>query len=142
MGERRADLNYVYGAGVLDYALRRLPGMSNFHNATGIGIMEDGVLLGCMVYDNYLPHLSNISVSIVITDKRCVRKQSIKRMLHYPFVELGVNRITANIDEKNEKSIKLCKQLGFKIEGVIREGSLDCRNLLVFGMLRRECRWL
>lgn len=135
-------MNYVHGAGVLDYALKRLPGISSFHNAVGIGVMDDGMILGCMVYDNYLPHLSSIAVSIVISDKRCVTRQAIKRMMHYPFIELNLNRITANIDSSNEKSIKLCKKLGFALEGVIREGSLDYRDLLVFGMLKRECKWL
>jgi hypothetical protein len=53
-----------------------------------------------------------------------------------------MRRVGASIAADNTKSIRFCKHLGFVREGRIREGAKAGLDLLIFGMLRSECRFL
>lgn len=59
----------------------------------------------------------------------------------YPFVELKLRRLTGLVPSNNEKALRLDMKLGFKEEGRMREALPDC-DIVVLGMLRRECRFI
>ena len=60
----------------------------------------------------------------------------------YPFEELGLRRITTLVEKKNRRARKLNEGLGFVREGCLRKGARNGDNLIVYGMLKDECRWL
>lgn len=60
----------------------------------------------------------------------------------YPFLQLGCRRVTANVASNNHKSKRLVERLGFKHEGTLRENVGEGIDMLVYGMLREECRWI
>jgi RimJ/RimL family protein N-acetyltransferase len=66
----------------------------------------------------------------------------LREAFRYPFLQLGAGRLTARIHAGNSASRKFVEALGFKLEGIIRETLADGADLCVYGMLRRECRWL
>lgn len=66
----------------------------------------------------------------------------LQHVFGYPFLQLGCNRITAPISESNRKACSTAEHLGFKREGCMREADRAGGNVLMYGMLRRECRWL
>ena len=60
----------------------------------------------------------------------------------YPFIELGCGRVTGLLGEKTHHHHKLMIHLGFTREGRIREALPTGDALIMYGMLRRECRWI
>jgi hypothetical protein len=60
---------------------------------------------------------------------------------YYPFVELGCGRVTA-LAPSRARHRKWLRKLGFIEEGCIRESLPTGDDQIVYGMLRRECRWL
>lgn len=60
---------------------------------------------------------------------------------YFPFVQLGLRRLTGLVPSNNEKALRLDMKLGFKEEGRMREALPDC-DIVVLGMLRRECRFI
>lgn len=60
----------------------------------------------------------------------------------YPFLQMGVKRVTAVVRKSNERSLKLVQSLGYSYEGTLREAHSSGDDLLLWGMLRRECSWL
>lgn len=59
----------------------------------------------------------------------------------YIYNQLGVQRSTVRVLEKNQPSIKLVTRLGYQLEGILRK-ALKNENVLVFGMLKNECSWI
>ena len=60
----------------------------------------------------------------------------------YPFLQLKTRRVTAPVSGRNVKCIEMLLNMGFQHEGTLREADVKGANLLIFGMLKRECRWL
>ena len=56
--------------------------------------------------------------------KRGIVTKSVERLCLYAFTELGINRIQIKCAVGNEPSKKIPKRLGFKFEGIERDGEL------------------
>jgi len=107
---------------------------------TAIGLEQDGMIIAGVLYDNFTR--VNIDAHIAGEGRRWMTKRFLGEMFRYPFVQLGVARITCRIAASNADSLRLCQHMGFTWEGRIREALPDGEDLLILGMLRRECRWL
>lgn len=60
----------------------------------------------------------------------------------FPFKQLGTRRVTAPIEDGNEASVRTVQKLGFQLEGRLRKAATSGKDVLLYGMLREECRWL
>ncbi len=69
------------------------------------------------IYNNYR-YSADIEVSFVAATPRWATQGNIRAMLAYPFVQLGVKRLSAITTKKNKRCRKLLTGLGFKLEGV------------------------
>lgn len=120
------------------WAQARIPnfiGWSGYYQA--IGREVDGELDAAVVYTNASP--TNVVASIVL--ERPLTRRFLHVVFWYPFGQLRVPRITALVEEKNERSLCLCKRLGFMVEGKLREAAVGGGDVIVMGILRTECRW-
>jgi len=106
-----------------------------------IGVMDNGRLIAGVIYNNYYPGIS-IEMSIYSVDKRWATRQNLKAFFHYPFIELGLKRVTT-LCSANEGDIMLFNQrLGFSKEGYHPEAHDSGDDAVSFGMVKKNCRWL
>jgi RimJ/RimL family protein N-acetyltransferase len=63
-------------------------------------------------------------------------------IFYNPFVAWKVRHISCCIEASNAKSLGLCLNMGFKQEGILRESAVNGEDVIVMGMLKRECRFL
>ncbi|MEQ8174077.1 MAG: GNAT family protein [Syntrophomonadaceae bacterium] len=72
---------------------------------------------------------------------RGVMQEVLTAVLEYCFVNEGFNRIEAFVTEGNTRSVNTLEQLGFKIEGLLREYEItqgQFRNQKILALLRRD----
>lgn len=104
------------------------------------GWEKGGELIAAAVYTNFSG--PDISLHIAaIPGKRWLRREALKAVFRYAFVQLGVRRITGYVPLSNKDAIRFDLHLGFHLEGEKRNGWWD-GNMLVLGMLKEECRYL
>jgi RimJ/RimL family protein N-acetyltransferase len=127
-------------AAVTEWVRRRVPWVDGFGGARAIGVAREGRLIAGVVFDNY--RRTNVEVTIASDDPAWCRKGVLAGLFAYPYETLRVRRITALIPAGNERSIKLCKGLGFTAEGVHRALFPDGSDGISLGLLRENCRWL
>jgi RimJ/RimL family protein N-acetyltransferase len=60
----------------------------------------------------------------------------------YPFIQEGCTRITGLVRADNYHAQKFDEHLGFKREGQLRAACADGTDLIVYGMLKSECRFI
>jgi [ribosomal protein S5]-alanine N-acetyltransferase len=64
-----------------------------------------------------------------------------KLMLELAFENLKLERVTAEVNAANTRSLRVLEKLGFKLEGVLRQHETYCGvrgDVHLFGMLREE----
>ena len=109
--------------------------------AVGIGLEENGELIAGVVFNMYTK--ASICMHVAAEPgRRWMTKDFLWRSFAYPFIQLGCNRITGLVREDNLDAQRFDEHLGFKREGLIRKGCTDGSNMILYGMLREECRWL
>lgn len=136
----------LYGADdiVLDFVTRRIPGMEDrtFQQAVALGVIRRGILVGGVIYHNYRQPDHDIELSAAFSTPAWCRRETIRALFAYPFIQLGCQRITMLIRRSNKHARRFTERLGLKLEGVARRAYAGKEDIFVFGMLRDECRWL
>ncbi len=126
-----------YDAAVTQWVSNHLS--CRFGECSALGFVLDGQIIAGVVYSNYTGH--DIHLNIASIDKRWCNRTSLRNIFAYPFLHLKCRRATVLVDEKAILVQKFVERIGFKKEGLLREGHPN-DNAVVFGMLKSECRWI
>lgn len=122
------------------WAAERIPYVTTWGDwYQAIGLERDGELIAATVYNFYSG--SSIAMSFAaVPGRRWLTRAYLATIFRYPFVQLGVRRVTGFIASRNTNSIRFAEHLGAKREGLMRDALPD-DDLLVYGLLRSECRY-
>lgn len=74
---------------------------------------------------------------------RRVVSRALPPVIEFAFERLGLHRLEADADPRNEASLRVLERLGFRREGLLRERYFqegEAQDAVVFGLLRREWR--
>lgn len=113
----------------------------DFGQAEAIGLEQDGELIAGVVFNWYTG--PSISMHVAAEPgRRWMTRDYLYRVFAYPFLQVGCRRVTGLVREDNLDAQRFDEHLGFKREGLIRQGASDGSNLILYGMLKEECRWL
>ena len=67
--------------------------------------------------------------------------EAVNRMIHFGFIELGLNKIWASAISRNRSSIKVLEKSGLRKEGTLRQNRLllnTYEDVDVYGILKTE----
>lgn len=113
----------------------------DYGTSRAIGI-EDGNLIAGVIYNFHRPEQGDIDMTIAAVTPRWATRGNVAALLHYPFIQLDCQRVTALAAAGNTRSRIFLNGIGFKQEGVKRRGYGD-DDMIIHGMLREEAmRWL
>ena len=106
-----------------------------------IGLEEDGEEIAACVFNLY--SAADVSMHIAaVPGRRWMTRDFLWACFRYPFVQLGVRRVTGLVPASNADALRFDLHLGFKVEGRLREATEEGEDIIVLGMLRRECRFI
>lgn len=119
----------------------RILGIEGWSNCRAIGLEKDGELIAGVVYDYYTG--TNICMHIAaLPGRRWLNREFLWFMFHYPFVQLGVKRLTGIIPESNKESVRFAQGLhGSKLEARLKGAHPD-GDMLIFVMFKDDCKYL
>lgn len=104
-----------------------------------IGIDVDGEVKAVVSYSNFAGKSCNFSM--VGEGKNWMNKDFLWAMFDYPFNKLGLKVILATISGNNDKSLNMCRKLGFQKVVQIADAHKD-GDLVIFEMRKDGCKWL
>ena len=127
---------------VSQWASRMIAGASEFPpNAPNFALIKDGKIVAAVVYT--IPMGNGICMSVASDGSRAwLNKTFLRTAFRYPFVQLGCTRVAGLVRTDNLDAQRFDEHLGFKREGLLRKGDDDGCDLILYGMLKEECRWL
>ena len=118
----------------------RIPGDEDFPpNSPTIGLEENGRLIGGVVYTSLG---GGLCMNVAGEGKGWITRAFIRAAFEYPFVQLGLNRVCGLVRTDNLEAQRFDEKLGFKREGLLRQADDDGCDLILYGMLKSECRWI
>jgi RimJ/RimL family protein N-acetyltransferase len=120
----------------------RVPECRGFDTPAGFGVLRGGRLAAGVVFYNYDAHAGDIEVIIAAESPRWASREVFWTAFAYPFLQLGCRRVTARVNVSNLRARRLVEGAGFVLEGLMRRAGRDGGDMLVYGMLREECRWV
>ena len=109
-------------------------------DAKAIALLRDGQPCAVTVYDNFSQCDCNIHIASDGT-RRWLNRAFIAECFAYPFVQLGLRRVTGLVAAKNRDALRFDAHLGFEYEGLLRRALPD-DDVVVLGMLRESCRFI
>lgn len=115
----------------------RIPWLTIGELYSTIALIDGDRIVAAVMYDGFA--LPGVEAHIAIEARPT--QHFLGEIFRYPFLTLGCERITCRIASDNVRSIELCYRMGFTREGCLRE-VLPGLDVYIYGLLRRECRWL
>ena len=137
-------MNLVFGVdqAVAEWVRIRIPGARDFGACAAIGVARDDRLIAGVVYSDFRPAYGNVMMSVAAEpDSHWLTRGALAAFFHYPFMQLGCQRVTSAIARRNKRSRAFCEKIGFKYEGCIRRG-FGTDDAMLYGLLDTECRWI
>jgi ribosomal-protein-alanine N-acetyltransferase len=119
------------------------PGMTD-HLRLGIELTASGRLLGTCTFFEINEQCHRAEVGYMLASHAWgngYMREALTAFIDYGFAELGLNRIEADTDPRNERSMQLLERLNFVKEGHFRERWVvegEVSDSAMFGLLRRE----
>lgn len=127
-----------------DWIAARIPGMSagNLKRyAATVGVVLDGELIAAMACGG--KERGNVEITFASDNPRWATKGTIAKLMHWPFVQLDCHRVTTRIAASNLRAIRFNEGIGFKREGLIRQGQSPTEDTVLLGLLRDEApQWM
>ncbi len=134
------NLLFMADANVAAWTAARIPHMhgGEFGPCKAIGVVSnDGKMLAGVIYHDYQPTAETIQLSMAADSPRWARKGVIRGLLHYPFEQIGVQKLWTATPHTNERAIRFNKGIGFTQEAVLahhfghKKHAVICRMLKV-----------
>ena len=119
-------------------------GIVDFGLCTAIGFMHDelGMIAGVVFNNWHAPSDPGLmEATIESTSPRWCNRDTLGVIFGYVFNQVGCRRLTATTEAKNQPARAFLCHLGFREEGVMRQG-FPTDDAVIYGMCRDECRWL
>jgi RimJ/RimL family protein N-acetyltransferase len=135
-----AHLIYGQEERLLPWAQERI-GVAFRRDAYTIGLEKDGELVAVVVFDSFSQ--TDACMHIASDGTRAwMNKSLLIAAFAYPFVQLGLLRVTGLVPATNSDALAFDEHLGFVREGFHpRAGPAGC-DLVSLGLLREHCRFI
>lgn len=126
----------------VDWAAKRIhDGLGHWDDASSLFMEKDGEIIACILYNHWYPGVS-VEMSVASDKQNWLTRGFLEMAFKVPFINWGCRRVGSSIPAWNKRSIRFCEHLGFRHEGTLRAAAPDGDDLLLFGMLKGECRYL
>jgi RimJ/RimL family protein N-acetyltransferase len=107
---------------------------------SAIALVDEKRILAGVVYNQYSQ--ANICMHVgALPGRHWLCPEFLFAAFDYPFRILNLRRVTGLVPRKNKDAIRFDEHLGFVLEGCLEE-ALPNDDLLIYGMLKRNCKWI
>lgn len=98
-------------------------------------------IIASVVFDGFSDTDCNIHVASD-GSRLWLNREYLTRCFSFPFIQCGFRRVTGLVPADNTDALRFDLHLGFRLEGRCREAMPDGSDVLVLGLLRRDCRYI
>jgi hypothetical protein len=102
-------------------------------------VVRHGMHAGVVLYTNYRGH----SMEMAWAGRRdWATRRVLRQMFEYPFVQLGVLRVSGCVARENSASRLFAKRIGCREAGILEHEYGPGRDGVLYTMTRERCKWI
>lgn len=132
-------MNVIFDADIVGpWVCERAGGQWIKGRGTAIGKISNGKLVAGVLYEDF--NGTNIVCHIAV-EQNSLDREFLGLIHQYPFIQLGVKRVTGLVSSANKKALKLDLKLGFEVEAVLK-GACSDGDMIVLVLWKENCRYL
>lgn len=103
----------------------------------------NGEIQAVAFFNNYRHNDKDIEFSMIAATPRWATPGNIRAILHYAFVQLGVERLTVHTAKSNKRARRILARMGARMEGVHPRAHLGKSTKLSYCLHRKDAgRWI
>lgn len=112
----------------------------------GVTEAAGGPVIGTVAFSGWIPAHRRAEVGFALRRDRWGRglaSEALRALLRFGFEEMGLHRVEADVDPRNEASLRCLERLGFRREGYLRERYFvqgEIQDTVLLGLLRSDAR--
>lgn len=124
----------------LAFALEKC-GVDSWDHPHTISLHDGAIVIASVAYERFTGECCNAHIASD-GSRHWMTRRFLRAIFAYPFIQLGLARITGIVPASNAAALAFDLHLGFQIEGRCREALPGGEDAIIIGMLRRECRFI
>lgn len=106
----------------------------------GLTLKKHGVAVAAAVYDGYTG--GNVFIQVAGSPGTpWLTRSALRWAFIYPFQQLKVERLSAWVEEDNERAIRFNEHVGFTLEHVLPRAGRKGQAVRLYRMFKEECRY-
>jgi RimJ/RimL family protein N-acetyltransferase len=107
----------------------------------GLGLERDGELVAGVLFEGYTG--PNIWMHVAaVPGRKWLNREYLRYCFHYPFNEIGCNRVSGWVEASNADARRFDEHLGFVEEARLKGAATDGGDVILYVMWRDACRFL
>ena len=106
----------------------------------GLGLERDGELIAGVLYEGF--NGVNCWMHVATTPGKKWTLEYLRYCFYYPFVEVGLQRVSGAVEASNLAARRFDEHLGFKQEAVLHGAAADGGDVILYVMRREDCRYV
>lgn len=132
-------IRYDEPAEMVAWAAAQLRGRYR-EDAQAIGVEHNGQLRAVAVIDTFSVRDCHLSV-VSVPGPFWMSTSFARAVCAFIFLTASKPRCTCQIPDGNTAALVFAGRLGARHEGTLREAGPNGTDVLIYGMLKRDCRW-
>ncbi len=108
-------------------------------SSTYLGSVKNGQIVAVAAYDNF--NGASVQMTIAGEGRKWMDRPFLWAMFDYPFNQLGVKKIIAQVSQRNLRSLNFALHLGAKREATIKDACPD-GDMHLLTMTAENCKFL
>ena len=116
-----------------EWVSNRLQCVFDANASAAIGLESNGQLVGGVVFDNY--RHGSIAMHVASAGGNWLTRDFLRAVFGYCFNQMRVKKVIGLVDSTNHHARKFDENLGFVLEGVIKDAAKD-GDILIYTMTR------
>lgn len=126
---------------VFPFVRSLVPGLSRCDGMTGIGLRKDGELVAGVIYEGF--NGRNVWMHVgAIPGRSWLSRAYLTVCFAYPFMQLGVERVSGYVYASNHDACRFDEHLGFKEEARLKGAAPDGGDVIIYVMWKEGCRYV
>ena len=122
---------------VFEYVRQHVPVLMT-SDMKAIGLERNGELVAGVIYEGF--NGRNVWMHVAITGQ--FTREYLRYVFHYPFIELGCDRVSGYVEASNTAARRFDEHLGFVPEARLKGAAADGGDVILYVMKKKGCRYV